>query len=206
MMENRNLSKIEIIVILLSAAFIPLMSLLIGAAIFSIFIDAPNMITQMYGERLFFAVSAVTLWYILNKINIIDICKKELLTIKSFNLYIVQILIIGFVLYYFKVSEDNLIMIAFFVILNYLIAWEEELVYRLLIPRMLEMLVTNLFIICLFQGLIFTYMGHPESNFIDNLIFRLPLSFILYFITKKTNSIFLATTIHSIWNIVLSYL
>lgn len=158
-MENRNLSKIEIIVILLSAAFIPLMSLLIGAAIFSIFIDAPNMITQMYGERLFFAVSAVILWYILNKINIIDICKKELLTIKSFNLYIVQILIIGFVLYYFKVSEDNLIMIAFFVILNYLIAWEEELVYRLLIPRMLEMLVKNLFIICLFQGLIFTYMG-----------------------------------------------
>ncbi|WP_349420909.1 hypothetical protein [Staphylococcus felis] len=68
MMENRNLSKIEIIVILLSAAFIPLMSLLIGVAIFSIFIDAPNMITQMYGERLFFAVSAVTLWYILNKI------------------------------------------------------------------------------------------------------------------------------------------
>ncbi|UEX89563.1 hypothetical protein [Staphylococcus ratti] len=122
MTAHKKLSNLEILIILIGTALLPVMSLMIGVAIFSFVIPTPSMVTQMYGERLCFALSALAIGYVLNKINVITIVKKEIFTVKHLKLYSLQIMIIVSVLYYFQISEDAFLILLMFIMLNYLIA------------------------------------------------------------------------------------
>ena len=47
-----------------------------------------------------------------------------------------------------------------FIVLNFLMAWEEEFVYRLLVPEILKILFRNFLLYVYWQGIIFSYLGH----------------------------------------------
>lgn len=74
-----------------------------------------------------------------------------------------------------------------------------------MVPKIIEKLFNNILIICLIQSLIFSFIGHPEQTFFDNLVYRFPLGILLYYMKQKTGKIFLPTLAHAIWNIILSY-
>lgn len=45
-----------------------------------------------------------------------------------------------------------------------------------------------------------------DGIILENLIYRVPISIVLYGIRSKTDSIFLPTTIHALWNIMLDFI
>ena len=61
-------------------------------------------------------------------------------------------------------------------------------------------------VICLLQGIIFSFLGHMEESILDNLLYRLPLSIVLFVIRDKTGNILVSKTIHTLWNIVLDFI
>lgn len=206
MMREDNLLKHEIIILLVSTAFFPLLSLMLGDALVALLLGGAGMMKLMFGERTIFAVTAIFLWWILNKSGLIAVKVKQFITSTQIIYYISQVIIITIIVSVFTTKYISLIYTLFFIILNFLIAWEEEFVYRLLVPEILKKLFSNFVIICLLQSLIFSYLGHMDGTILDNLIYRLPLAILLYYIRNKTDNIFLPTTIHAIWNIILDFI
>ena len=161
---------------------------------------------MMLGERILFAGTSLLLWWILEKGKLINIRVKQFISYKQVGLYILQITLITIFVFLYTTDYNSIIYILFFILVNFIIAWEEEFVYRLLVPEILKKLCSNFFIICLIQSLIFSYLGHMDGIILENLIYRVPISIVLYGIRSKTDSIFLPTTIHALWNIMLDFI
>ena len=202
-MMDSNLRKFEIIIVLISVAFFPLLSIMLGDAIIALLLDRAGMLKMMLGERILFAGTSLLLWWILEKGKLINIRVKQFISYKQVGLYILQITLITIFVFLYTTDYNSIIYILFFILVNFIIAWEEEFVYRLLVPEILKKLCSNFFIICLIQSLIFSYLGHMDGIILENLIYRVPISIVLYGIRSKTDSIFLPTTIHALWNIML---
>ena len=202
-MMDSNLRKFEIIIVLISVAFFPLLSIMLGDAIIALLLDRAGMLKMILGERILFAGTSLLLWWILEKGKLINIRVKQFISYKQVGLYILQITLITIFVFLYTTDYNSIIYILFFILVNFIIAWEEEFVYRLLIPEILKKLCSNFFIICLIQSLIFSYLGHMDGIILENLIYRVPISIVLYGIRSKTDSIFLPTIIHALWNIML---
>lgn len=205
-MMDSNLRKFEIIIVLISVAFFPLLSIMLGDAIIALLLDRAGMLKMMLGERILFAGTSLLLWWILEKGKLINIRVKQFISYKQVGLYILQITLITIFVFLYTTDYSSIIYILFFILVNFIIAWEEEFVYRLLVPEILKKLCSNFFIICLIQSLIFSYLGHMDGIILENLIYRVPISIVLYGIRSKTDSIFLPTTIHALWNIMLDFI
>ena len=205
-MTDSNLRKFEIIIVLISVAFFPLLSIMLGDAIIALLLDRAGMLKMMLGERILFAGTSLLLWWILEKGKLINIRVKQFISYKQVGLYILQITLITIFVFLYTTDYNSIIYILFFILVNFIIAWEEEFVYRLLVPEILKKLCSNFFIICLIQSLIFSYLGHMDGIILENLIYRVPISIVLYGIRSKTDSIFLPTTIHALWNIMLDFI
>ena len=205
-MMDSNLRKFEIIIVLISVAFFPLLSIMLGDAIIALLLDRAGMLKMMLGERILFAGTSLLLWWILEKGKLINIRVKQFISYKQVGLYILQITLITIFVFLYTTDYNSIIYILFFILVNFIIAWEEEFVYRLLIPEILKKLCSNFFIICLIQSLIFSYLGHMDGIILENLIYRVPISIVLYGIRSKTDSIFLPTIIHALWNIMLDFI
>lgn len=205
-MMDSNLRKFEIIIVLISVAFFPLLSIMLGYAIIALLLDRAGMLKMMLGERILFAGTSLLLWWILEKGKLINIRVKQFISYKQVGLYILQITLITIFVFLYTTDYNSIIYILFFILVNFIIAWEEEFVYRLLVPEILKKLCSNFFIICLIQSLIFSYLGHMDGIILENLIYRVPISIVLYGIRSKTDSIFLPTTIHALWNIMLDFI
>ena len=203
---DSNLRKFEIIIVLISVAFFPLLSIMLGDAIIALLLDRAGMLKMMLGERILFAGTSLLLWWILEKGKLINIRVKQFISYKQVGLYILQITLITIFVFLYTTDYNSIIYILFFILVNFIIAWEEEFVYRLLVPEILKKLCSNFFIICLIQSLIFSYLGHMDGIILENLIYRVPISIVLYGISSKTDSIFLPTTIHALWNIMLDFI
>lgn len=203
---DSNLRKYEIIIVLISVAFFPLLSIMLGDAIIALLLDRAGMLKMMLGERILFAGTSLLLWWILEKGKLINIRVKQFISYKQVGLYIIQITLITIFVFLYTTDYNSIIYILFFILVNFIIAWEEEFVYRLLVPEILKKLCSNFFIICLIQSLIFSYLGHMDGIILENLIYRVPISIVLYGIRSKTDSIFLPTTIHALWNIMLDFI
>ena len=203
---DSNLRKFEIIIVLISVAFFPLLSIMLGDAIIALLLDRAGMLKMMLGERILFAGTSLLLWWILEKGKLINIRIKQFISYKQVGLYILQITLITIFVFLYTTDYNSIIYILFFILVNFIIAWEEEFVYRLLVPEILKKLCSNFFIICLIQSLIFSYLGHMDGIILENLIYRVPISIVLYGIRSKTDSIFLPTTIHALWNIMLDFI
>lgn len=203
---DSNLRKFEIIIVLISVAFFPLLSIMLGDAIIALLLDRAGMLKMMLGERILFAGTSLLLWWILEKGKLINIRVKQFISYKQVGLYILQITLITIFVFLYTIDYNSIIYILFFILVNFIIAWEEEFVYRLLVPEILKKLCSNFFIICLIQSLIFSYLGHMDGIILENLIYRVPISIVLYGIRSKTDSIFLPTTIHALWNIMLDFI
>jgi membrane protein len=205
-MMDSNLRKFEIIIVLISVAFFPLLSIMLGDAIIALLLDRAGMLKMMLGERILFAGTSLLLWWILEKGKLINIRIKQFISYKQVGLYILQITLITIFVFLYTTDYNSIIYILFFILVNFIIAWEEEFVYRLLVPEILKKLCSNFFIICLIQSLIFSYLGHMDGIILENLIYRVPISIVLYGIRSKTDSIFLPTIIHALWNIMLDFI
>lgn len=205
-MENCNLHKHEVVVILIATAIFPLLSLILGDALVALLLGNAGMLKMMFGERIIFAMTALFLWWELNKTGLIRIKTKQIFSFKQVSILIISVILITIYVFLFTEKYISAIYIFLFIVLNFLIAWEEEFVYRLLVPEILKILFRNFFIICLLQGIIFSYLGHMEESILDNLLYRLPLSIVLFVIRNKTGNILLSTTIHALWNIVLDFI
>ena len=205
-MMDSNLRKFEIIIVLISVAFFPLLSIMLGDAIIALLLDRAGMLKMMLGERILFAGTSLLLWWILEKGKLINIRVKQFISYKQVGLYILQITLITIFVFLYTTDYNSIIYILFFILVNFIIAWEEEFVYRLLVPEILKKLCSNFFIIYLIQSLIFSYLGHMDGIILENLIYRVPISIVLYGIRSKTDSIFLPTTIHALWNIMLDFI
>ena len=205
-MMDSNLRKFEIIIVLISVAFFPLLSIMLGDAIIALLLDRAGMLKMMLGERILFAGTSLLLWWILEKGKLINIRVKQFISYKQVGLYILQITLITIFVFLYTTDYNSIIYILFFILVNFILAWEEEFVYRLLVPEILKKLCSNFFIICLIQSLIFSYLGHMDGIILENLIYRVPISIVLYGIRSKTDSIFLPTTIHALWNIMLDFI
>lgn len=205
-MMDSNLRKFEIIIVLISVAFFPLLSIMLGDAIIALLLDRAGMLKMMLGERILFAGTSLLLWWILEKGKLINIRVKQFISYKQVGLYILQITLITIFVFLYTTDYNSIIYILFFILVNFIIAWEEEFVYRLLVPEIIKKLCSNFFIICLIQSLIFSYLGHMDGIILENLIYRVPISIVLYGIRSKTDSIFLPTTIHALWNIMLDFI
>ena len=205
-MMDSNLRKFEIIIVLISVAFFPLLSIMLGDAIIALLLDRAGMLKMMLGERILFAGTSLLLWWILEKGKLINIRVKQFISYKQVGLYILQITLITIFVFLYTTDYNSIIYILFFILVNFIIAWEEEFVYRLLVPEILKKLCSNFFIICLIQSLIFSFLGHMDGIILENLIYRVPISIVLYGIRSKTDSIFLPTTIHALWNIMLDFI
>ena len=205
-MMDSNLRKYEIIIVLISVAFFPLLSIMLGDAIIALLLDRAGMLKMMLGERILFAGTSLLLWWILEKGKLINIRVKQFISYKQVGLYILQITLITIFVFLYTTDYNSIIYILFFILVNFIIAWEEEFIYRLLVPEILKKLCSNFFIICLIQSLIFSYLGHMDGIILENLIYRVPISIVLYGIRSKTDSIFLPTTIHALWNIMLDFI
>jgi membrane protein len=205
-MMDSNLRKFEIIIVLISVAFFPLLSIMLGDAIIALLLDRAGMLKMMLGERILFAGTSLLLWWILEKGKLINIRVKQFISYKQVGLYILQITLITIFVFLYTTDYNSIIYILFFILVNFIIAWEEEFVYRLLVPEIIKKLCSNFFIICLIQSLIFSYLGHMDGIILENLIYRVPISIVLYVIRSKTDSIFLPTTIHALWNIMLDFI
>lgn len=203
---DSNLRKFEIIIVLISVAFFPLLSIMLGDAIIALLLDRAGMLKMMLGERILFAGTSLLLWWILEKGKLINIRIKQFISYKQVGLYILQITLITIFVFLYTTDYNSIIYILFFILVNFIIAWEEEFVYRLLVPEILKKLCSNFFIICLIQSLIFSYLGHMDGIILENLIYRVPISIVLYGIRSKTDSIFLPTIIHALWNIMLDFI
>lgn len=203
---DSNLRKYEIIIVLISVAFFPLLSIMLGDAIIALLLDRAGMLKMMLGERILFAGTSLLLWWILEKGKLINIGVKQFISYKQVGLYILQITLITIFVFLYTTDYNSIIYILFFILVNFIIAWEEEFIYRLLVPEILKKLCSNFFIICLIQSLIFSYLGHMDGIILENLIYRVPISIVLYGIRSKTDSIFLPTTIHALWNIMLDFI
>ncbi len=203
---DSNLRKFEIIIVLISVAFFPLLSIMLGDAIIALLLDRAGMLKMMLGERILFAGTSLLLWWILEKGKLINIRVKQFISYKQVGLYILQITLITIFVFLYTTDYNSIIYILFFILVNFIIAWEEEFVYRLLVPEIIKKLCSNFFIICLIQSLIFSYLGHMDGIILENLIYRVPISIVLYVIRSKTDSIFLPTTIHALWNIMLDFI
>lgn len=203
---DSNLRKFEIIIVLISVAFFPLLSIMLGDAIIALLLDRAGMLKMMLGERILFAGTSLLLWWILEKGKLINIRVKQFISYKQVGLYILQITLITIFVFLYTTDYNSIIYILFFILVNFIIAWEEEFVYRLLVPEILKKLCSNFFIICLIQSLIFSYLGHMDGIILENLIYRVPISIVLYGIRSKTDSIFLPTTIHALRNIMLDFI
>ncbi|WP_186444483.1 CPBP family glutamic-type intramembrane protease [Staphylococcus agnetis] len=110
------------------------------------------------------------------------------------------------VLMILDLNKDHGMVLISFVTLNYLIAWEEEFLYRLIIPKILSKLFSSIIIICCIQSVIFSFIGHPEYSLLSSLVYRVPLSIVLYYLAHRFKNIYCATSVHSIWNIIIHYL
>lgn len=203
---DSNLRKFEIIIVLISVAFFPLLSIMLGDAIIALLLDRAGMLKMMLGERILFAGTSLLLWWILEKGKLINMRVKQFISYKQVGLYILQITLITIFVFLYTTDYNSIIYILFFILVNFIIAWEEEFVYRLLVPEIIKKLCSNFFIICLIQSLIFSYLGHMDGIILENLIYRVPISIVLYVIRSKTDSIFLPTTIHALWNIMLDFI
>lgn len=197
--------KNEWLIIVLSVSIIPLLSLLIGDALISLYIEGVGILIQMICERILFALSALSLYFLLRYLSIFNEKLHLFINTREFYKYIIQVFIILIFIQLIISSDEKITYTLIYLLLNYLIAWEEEFIYRGLVPSLLKNLTKFHFLILILQGLIFTFIGHIESSFIDNLIYRFPLSLILYQIKIKFNSLYYPVSIHALWNIFLSY-
>lgn len=206
MMEKQYISRLELLVLLFSVSFFPLMSLMIGDAMVAIISPKSGVIKMMFGERISFAIIAILFWMGLTRIGIIDVKEGKIISCRDFVFYILQVLVITVIVFYNTSMNVSILYTLFFIVLNFLIAWEEELVYRLLVPAILKKIYLSSIIICLIQSLIFSYIGHLDGTFLENLLFRVPIAILFYLVKDKTKSIFLPTVLHSLWNIVLHFI
>ncbi|WP_210617224.1 CPBP family intramembrane glutamic endopeptidase [Mammaliicoccus lentus] len=202
---DKNLAKNEWIVIILAVSIIPLLSLLVGDAIISLYIEGADILIQMFSERVLFVFTALSLYFLLRYLLIFNEKLHSFINTKECLLYIIQVLIILVFIQMIVDSNEPTTYTLIYLLLNYLIAWEEEFLYRGIVPSLLKNVIRINFLILIIQGLIFTFIAHIESTFIDNLIYRFPLSLVLYQIKVKFNSIYYPVTIHAVWNIFLSY-
>ena len=87
---------------------------------------------MMFGERIIFAMTALFLWWELNKTGLIRIKTKQIFSFKQVSILIISVILITIYVFLFTENYISAIYIFLFIVLNFLIAWEEEFVYRLL--------------------------------------------------------------------------
>lgn len=203
---DKNLAENEWIVVILAVSIIPLLSLLVGDAIISLYIEGADILIQMISERVLFVFAALSLYFLLRYLLIFNEKLHSFINTRECLLYIIQVLILLVFIQMIVDSNEPTTYTLIYLLLNYLIAWEEEFLYRGIVPSLLKNVIRINFLILIIQGLIFTFIAHIESTFIDNLIYRFPLSLFLYQIKVKFNSIYYPVTIHAVWNIFLSYI
>nr|WP_245341845.1 CPBP family intramembrane glutamic endopeptidase [Enterococcus rivorum] len=56
----------------------------------------------------------------------------------------------------------------------------------------------------LLSSFIFAFLFHSNSEFVVNLLFRLPIALLLGILRKKTNSIYIGSAVHYIYNIIVN--
>lgn len=121
-MENCNLHKHEVVVILIATAIFPLLSLILGDALVALLLGNAGMLKMMFGERIIFALTALFLWWELNKTGLIRIKTKQIFSFKQVSILIISVILITIYVFLFTEKYISAIYIFLFIVLNFLIA------------------------------------------------------------------------------------
>ncbi|EOT39137.1 CPBP family intramembrane glutamic endopeptidase [Enterococcus columbae] len=205
-MKVGRLSFGEYLFLTISVAIVPVCFILVGDALVSMMVHQADMLLQMYAERISFILVSLGIYIALSKSELIGVNERYIFSIGQLLSYTFQIILVFIILKLVSNGNKDNIYLIFFLILNYLIAWEEEFVYRYMIPKLLKEIFCSNKIIYILQAIIFVYIGHMGDSLIDNLIYRIPLSFFLYYLKDKTGNIIYSTSLHSVWNIIINYI
>lgn len=81
-----------------------------------------------------------------------------------------------------------------------IVAISEEVILRSVIMYEMKMLVSNKFILCVINAVIFAFVYHSNEDFLSNLLVRVPLGFVLSYLRLVSNDIYLPIMFHWAYN------
>lgn len=82
----------------------------------------------------------------------------------------------------------------------FFVAVAEELMLRSVILDELRAFLRNKWLLCLVNGAIFAFVYHSNSDFLSNLLVRLPLGFVLCLVREESDSVYPAIALHWLYN------
>lgn len=81
-----------------------------------------------------------------------------------------------------------------------IVAISEEVILRSVIMYEMRTLVSNPFILCIMNAVIFAFVYHSSEDFLSNLLIRVPLGLVLSYSRLKSNDIYLPIMLHWAYN------
>lgn len=198
-MIKENLEKN--IITLLSISFIPLFMEFIIIIILSLAIgERMNEFLNIICIFIAMGISAIILPYVVLKrvygVSLSDIGIKFKLSKK---LIILNIIILSMNLIVFKKLDFNNAILL--ILHNVVIAISEEFLSRGCITNVLMRIFKSDIMVMCVNILIFVFLFHSGATFLENLIYRLPISIVLIVVYMKSKNLTTPITIHLTYNV-----
>lgn len=198
-MTKVSLHFVEKLTLLIALTFFPVLAQLIGAAILGYYSPEAGEEILFLAERIAFLTALLVLAYLYHQLQVINIYYTR--ASKVGQIGVMSLLLISAIL--LADRENSLLSFTWIILINILIAWQEELLYRFLIPKFLTLITNSQKYIMLIQGLLFAFLGHLDGQFLTNSFIRLPLGLLFYWIYRQSNHLILPIALHAAWNILL---
>lgn len=80
------------------------------------------------------------------------------------------------------------------------VAISEEVILRSVIMHEMKNIISNNFLLCIINAIIFAFVYHSSEDFLSNLLVRVPLGFVLSYARLKSNDIYLPIALHWVYN------
>jgi membrane protease YdiL (CAAX protease family) len=176
----------------------------IGALLVWLYNSRSDEIVANLSERLVYLVTVVIILLFLQKYKLTKVKQGKVNTIHILGFLIFALMNI---LIFVKVARLDTLFRAFIIIFTYLAAgFSEELLYRGYMLKSLQIdLGFSRSISNIIQAILFAFLGHFGLPFLDNLIWRLPLGLALGGVMQKTDSLFLVSSLHAEYDIIMWY-
>lgn len=84
------------------------------------------------------------------------------------------------------------------------VAISEEVILRSVIMHEMKNLISNKFLLCVINAIIFAFVYHSSEDFLSNLLVRVPLGFALSYARLSSNDIYLPIALHWAYNMMVT--
>lgn len=204
-MRQLQLKSWELTILIISFAFLPVAFQMAGASLFAIIYPKLSVSLSFLAERLGFLLVAIGLFILLKKLQLLKVNLNDVFPLSHLSWYLFYGITVLIIIPLVSTERESLLATLFWVLTNLLIAWQEELVYRYMIPRLLAIKLKSELVILILQSLIFTFIAHLDGDWLSSLLIRFPLGMLFYFTYKKSGHFLLPTLLHCTWNLFIIY-